>query len=99
MFDSRKELLEKIQLGQDSYLELEEVRFSGPQVSGPSRDSIADELAAFANGHGGVYVMGVEDEPAKFRAFPPAACRRPRSGSAMPAGTPSNRPLRPRSTA
>ena len=70
MFDSRKELLEKIQLGQDSYLELEEVRFSGPQVSGPSRDSIADELAAFANGHGGVYVMGVEDGTREIPGIP-----------------------------
>jgi len=61
MFDSAKELLDKIRLGEDSFLELKEVRFAGENVSAPHRDSVADELAAFANARGGVLVLGVDD--------------------------------------
>lgn len=35
MLDSRKELLDKIRLGEDSYLEYKDVRFSGERVSEP----------------------------------------------------------------
>jgi ATP-dependent DNA helicase RecG len=61
MFDSAKELLDKIRLGEDSTLELKEARFAGNRVQGPSQESLADELAAFANGRGGVLVLGVND--------------------------------------
>ena len=61
MFDSQKELLDAIWRGETSYLELKEIRFSGRKVVGPSRDSLADEIAAFANSSGGVLVLGVED--------------------------------------
>lgn len=62
MFDSEPELLEKIRLGEDSLLELKEVVFQGSKIKGPSRDKIADELAAFANSSkGGVLVFGIED--------------------------------------
>lgn len=61
MFDNIAELIEKIRLGEDSYLELKEVRFAGQKVSGPHKDSLADELAAFANSRGGVCVLGVDD--------------------------------------
>jgi len=61
VFDSVADLLEKIRLGEDSFLELKEVRFAGQRVNGPQRDSLADELAAFANGPGGVCVLGVDD--------------------------------------
>lgn len=61
MFNSAAELLEKIRLGEDSFLELKEVRFAGQRVSAPHRDSLADELAAFANGRGGACVLGVDD--------------------------------------
>lgn len=61
MFDSTRELLDKISLGEDSFLELKEVRFTGDRVTAPSRESLADELAAFANTRGGVCVLGVED--------------------------------------
>lgn len=54
-------LIEKIRLGEDSFLELKEVRFAGHKVSAPHRDSLADELAAFANSQGGVCVLGVDD--------------------------------------
>lgn len=61
MFDTPFELLRQIQLGEDSRLELKEVRFGDRGVTGPNRESFADELAAFANTLGGVCVLGVED--------------------------------------
>ncbi|MBS2132358.1 putative DNA binding domain-containing protein (plasmid) [Burkholderia thailandensis] len=61
MFDNVADLLEKIRLGEDSFLELKEVRFAGDRVTAPHRDSLADELAAFANGRGGVCILGVDD--------------------------------------
>ncbi|ENH6338911.1 putative DNA binding domain-containing protein [Burkholderia vietnamiensis] len=61
MFDNAAELLEKIRLGEDSFLELKEVRFAGQRVTAPHRDAMADELAAFANSRGGVCVLGVDD--------------------------------------
>jgi predicted HTH transcriptional regulator len=62
MLATRSELLEKIRLGEDSFLELKEVRFAGNKVRGPTQDDLADELAAFANSAGGMLVLGVEDK-------------------------------------
>jgi predicted HTH transcriptional regulator len=62
MLATRSELLEKIRLGEDSFLELKEVRFAGSKVRGPAQDDLADELAAFANSAGGVLLLGVEDK-------------------------------------
>jgi predicted HTH transcriptional regulator len=62
MFENPADLIEKIRLGEDSFLELKEVRFAGARVTAPHRDSLADELAAFANSRGGVCVLGVDDE-------------------------------------
>jgi predicted HTH transcriptional regulator len=70
MLDSPRELLDKIRLGEDSFLELKEVRFAGESVVGPHRDSLADELAAFANGRGGVCVLGVEDASKDILGIP-----------------------------
>lgn len=54
MFDSLNELIEKIYLGEDSTIEFKEKL--------PNRDSIADEIVAFANGKGGVILIGVADD-------------------------------------
>ena len=62
MFESTAELLRKIHLEENSLLELKTVRFRGSQVSDPNHDELADELAAFANTHGGVLVLGVDDK-------------------------------------
>lgn len=70
MFDSRHELLEAIRLGETSYLELKEVRFSGHKVTGPSRDDLADEIAALANSRGGVVVLGIEDRSRDIVGIP-----------------------------
>lgn len=54
MLDTLKELVEKIELGEDSILELKE-------ELPPRRDSLASEIAAFANAKGGVILIGVND--------------------------------------
>ena len=70
MFDTAAALLEKIQLGEDSFIELKEVRIAGNRVSSPRRDSLADELAAFANARGGVCVLGVDDTTREILGIP-----------------------------
>ena len=55
-------LWEAVRLGEDSLLELKEVRFRGHRLDAPARDVIADEIAAFANGSGGRLVLGVTDQ-------------------------------------
>lgn len=70
MFDSPRELLDAIHLGEDSFLELKEVRFSGKRVSDPRRDDLADELAAFANRRGGTCVLGVDDATREVLGIP-----------------------------
>ncbi len=47
-------LWEQVALGEGTDLELKEARFRGSRVSGPRRDDLADELAAFANAAAGV---------------------------------------------
>jgi ATP-dependent DNA helicase RecG len=61
MLGTRSELLEKIRLGEDAFLELKEVRFAGSKVRGPTQEVLADEMAAFANSAGGVVLLGVTD--------------------------------------
>ncbi|MCL2326770.1 MAG: putative DNA binding domain-containing protein [Proteobacteria bacterium] len=62
MLSTRAELLAKIRLGEDSYLELKEVHFVGNKMRGSSQDDLADELAAFANSVGGLLMLGIEDK-------------------------------------
>ena len=68
--DAAAELLRKIRLGEDSFLEFKEVFLSGGRIKGPGRDQLADELAAFANSTGGVVVLGVSDEPRAVTGIP-----------------------------
>lgn len=70
MLDDPQELLEKIQLGEDAVLELKEVSFAGDRVVAPHRDSLADELAAFANSKGGICVLGVADRSREIVGVP-----------------------------
>ncbi len=58
MLEGVKKLIEKIRLGEDSFLELKEARFFGAKVTAPLPESLAQELAAFANSRGGVCVIG-----------------------------------------
>ena len=70
MFKTRSELLEKIKLGEDHYLELKEVRFSGNKISGPRQQDIADEISAFSNAEGGVLLLGVHDKTREVLGIP-----------------------------
>ena len=53
MFHSQIELIEKIILGEDSTIEFKREM--------PQRNSLADEIAAFANSQGGVILIGIDD--------------------------------------
>ncbi len=53
MFYSTTELIEKIILGEDSTMEFKREM--------PHRDSMADEIAAFANTEGGTILIGIDD--------------------------------------
>lgn len=55
-------LLDRIRLGESSYMELKAVQFAGGELKGPDRKTLADELAAFSNADGGVLVLGVDDK-------------------------------------
>lgn len=70
MFDSTEQLLAAIQLGEDSHLEFKEMVFSGEKLKGPSRDAIADSLAAFANAKGGVFLLGVREKDREIVGIP-----------------------------
>lgn len=60
--DLVRELIYQIRLGEDSAYEFKAVVMKGDKVAEPHRDSVADELAAFANGNGGILVLGVQDK-------------------------------------
>ena len=59
---SVSEILEKIAAGESSAVEFKELEFRGEEVSSPKRDSLSDEIAAFANSRGGVLIFGVSDK-------------------------------------
>ena len=59
---SDKEIRRRRQLGEDSGWEFKEVVFAGSRPTGSSHDTWADEIAAFANAHGGVLLCGVTDD-------------------------------------
>ncbi len=67
---TRSELLEKINLGEDNFLELKEVRFSGGKIRGPKQNELADEIAAFANTRGGILLLGVNDKTHEILGIP-----------------------------
>ncbi|PHV10230.1 RNA-binding domain-containing protein [Chitinimonas sp. BJB300] len=60
--DLIRELIYQIRLGEDSAYEFKSVTTKSNKVEQPHRDSIADELAAFANARGGILVLGVADK-------------------------------------
>ena len=60
--DLVRELLYQVRLGEDSAYEFKSLSIKGHKVDQPGRDSVADELAAFANAGGGIIVFGVADK-------------------------------------
>ena len=59
---SDKELKRQLSLGEDTQWEFKQIVFSQSRPRSPSRDDLADEIAAFANADGGVLLCGVTDE-------------------------------------
>lgn len=59
-----------IQLGEDTTLELKDLRYKGDKVESPNRNAIADELAAMANATSGVFVFGVDDKTRLVTGIP-----------------------------
>ena len=63
--------IRRIQLGEDSTLELKRIVWKGPsKIDGPHPDSLADELAAMANAVGGQVVLGVDDKTRSIQGIP-----------------------------
>ena len=52
----------RVHLGEDTGVELKEVRFRGRKVAAPKPSDLADGFAAFANSGGGWFVLGVRDD-------------------------------------
>ena len=65
-----RELVYQIRLGEDSAYEFKAVECKGKKVKSPSADSIADEIAAFANTTGGILVLGIKDKPLEVTGIP-----------------------------
>lgn len=70
MFDTIDELLRQIRLGEDSALELKDLRYKGDKVIEPHSVSMADELAAMANTFNGVFILGVDDKTRLISGIP-----------------------------
>ena len=63
MFDTPEELADRIRLPEDSLIEFKVVTATKKGITAPHPDSLAQELAAFANSaKGGVLVIGVDDK-------------------------------------
>lgn len=58
---SDQDIARQLQLGEDSLWEFKQIAFSGNRPRSPSRDDLADEIAAFANANGGMLLCGVTD--------------------------------------
>ncbi|MCL2184486.1 MAG: putative DNA binding domain-containing protein [Treponema sp.] len=63
-------LLKQISLGEDSILELKDIKYSDNSVIGPHRDSFASELSAMANSHGGTIILGADDKTHEIIGLP-----------------------------
>ena len=68
--DSIDSLVKQISLGEDSVLELKDIEFKNDTVTGPHRNSMADEMAAMANSYGGIIVLGVNDKSHEITGLP-----------------------------
>ena len=62
MNHSSEDIARQLRLGEDSGWEFKQIEFSGNRPTSPRRDDLADEIAAFANGDGGVLLCGVTDQ-------------------------------------
>ena len=69
-----EEIRTHLRLGEDSQWEFTRIEFGGNKPTGPRRDDLADELAAFANASGGVLLCGVEDDGTISESVPRTDC-------------------------
>ena len=67
MFENTADIIKQIALGEDSVLELKTIEFSGEKITGPHRNSMANELAAMANTHAGDILLGEDDNKSHKR--------------------------------
>lgn len=70
MFETTDALLNQIRLGEDSSLELKDLKYKKDKVQDPHRNSMADELSAMANSANGVFVLGVDDKTRFINGIP-----------------------------
>jgi ATP-dependent DNA helicase RecG len=64
-------LLQRIRLGEDSTLELKQVRVgAGGKSIEPHADGLSDELAALGNASGGTLILGVDDKTKAVSGIP-----------------------------
>ena len=63
-------LFKRIRLGQDSRLAMRKIAFADQEFGGSSVGGVADDLAAFANAHGGTLVLGVDEHSRKILGVP-----------------------------
>ena len=59
---SDEEITRQLELAEDSRWEFKAVEFAGNRPKSPSREDLADEIAAFANADGGVLLCSVTDD-------------------------------------
>ncbi|MCI5135548.1 MAG: ATP-binding protein, partial [Candidatus Electrothrix sp. AW2] len=71
MLETTQELLKQLTLGEDSTLELKNISFTGQKITGPHRNGMADELAAMANTHTGIFLLGIDDTTRQIVGIPP----------------------------
>ena len=62
MIHSNEQIRRQLDLGEDSLWEFKRIEFAGDHPRRPSRNDLADEIAAFANSDGGTLLCGVTDE-------------------------------------
>ena len=56
-----EDIARRLHLGEDSRWEFKQIAFRGDRPVEPRSRDLADELAAFANAHGGVMLCGITD--------------------------------------
>jgi ATP-dependent DNA helicase RecG len=70
MASSAAQLLQRIRLGEDTFLELKVVSIQGRRLVAPRRNDLADEIAAIANTAAGTVVLGVDDKTREIVGIP-----------------------------
>jgi len=68
--DELAALLKQITLGEDSNLELKDIKYSGNSAIDPNRGSLTEEMVAMASAHGGTIILGVDDKTHSITDLP-----------------------------